>query len=108
MKFHRSLFTLVLLGFAATCTFAADAGLGKFRPGELWLDDKGIPINAHGGGILLHDGVYYWFGEHKVEGDSASWNMQRSASITGRKTTRFNHPTFKSIDYRQLSRCWIC
>jgi beta-xylosidase len=40
-----------------------------FQPGALWLDDAGIPINAHGGGILLHGGVYYWFGEHKVSGE---------------------------------------
>lgn len=72
MKFPCSLFTLILLGFAATSTFAADAGLGKFRPGELWPDDKGVPINAHGGGILLHEGVYYWFGEHKIEGDAGN------------------------------------
>ena len=72
-KFHRTLFTLILLGFAVTSAFAADGGLGKFRPGELWPDDKGVPINAHGGGILPHDGVYYWFGEHKVEGDAGNY-----------------------------------
>ncbi len=33
--------------------------------GERWLDDKGVPINAHGGGVLFHDGRYWWFGEHK-------------------------------------------
>ncbi|HBF33627.1 TPA: beta-glucanase [Candidatus Sumerlaeota bacterium] len=37
-------------------------------PGLLWLDDKGAPINAHGGGILEHKGVYYWYGEHKLFG----------------------------------------
>lgn len=43
-----------------------------FRPGELWPDDNGVHINAHGGGILLHDGVYYWFGEHKSAGRRAA------------------------------------
>src|SRR5271154_453440 len=43
-----------------------------FRPGAVWLDNNGVPINAHGGGILLHDGTYYWFGEHKVEGDAGN------------------------------------
>ncbi|MDD5509095.1 MAG: family 43 glycosylhydrolase, partial [Bacteroidales bacterium] len=38
------------------------------RPGELWLDNNGVPINAHGGGMLFDAGKYYWFGEHKVEG----------------------------------------
>jgi hypothetical protein len=40
----------------------------EFRPGETWPDDHGVHINAHGGGVLLHNGVYYWFGEHKTEG----------------------------------------
>lgn len=40
----------------------------NFGPGELWPDNNGVHINAHGGGVLLHDGVYYWFGEHKVAG----------------------------------------
>lgn len=40
--------------------------------GEEWLDTDGNRINAHGGGILYHDGVYYWYGEYK--GDSTYWN----------------------------------
>lgn len=40
----------------------------SFHPGEIWKDNNGVHINAHGGGILLKDGVYYWFGEHKTEG----------------------------------------
>lgn len=40
--------------------------------GEEWLDTNGNRINAHGGGILYHDGTYYWYGEYK--GDSTYWN----------------------------------
>ena len=43
-----------------------------FRPGELWLDDHGVPINAHGPGFLYHEGVYYWFGEHKIAGEAGN------------------------------------
>src|ERR1700685_2415299 len=39
-----------------------------FRPGELWPDTGGVPINAHGGGFLFRNGTYYWFGEFKTEG----------------------------------------
>lgn len=39
-----------------------------FKPGQLWLDDRGLPINAHGGGILRDGTSYYWFGEHKGPG----------------------------------------
>lgn len=42
---------------------------GRFLPGEIWPDNKGVHVNAHGGGILFHNGIYYWFGEHKTEGE---------------------------------------
>jgi len=61
---------LVLI--ASAILISALAGRGaeppEFTPGALWPDDKGVHINAHGGGLLWHDGAYYWFGEHKVEG----------------------------------------
>ncbi|MCR5159470.1 MAG: glycoside hydrolase family 43 protein [Prevotella sp.] len=37
------------------------------RNGELWRDDGGRHINAHGGGVLKYGDTYYWFGEHKDE-----------------------------------------
>jgi len=40
----------------------------QIRPGQLWNDSNGNPINAHGGGILYHSGIYYWYGTHKIEG----------------------------------------
>ena len=33
--------------------------------GKVWRDTDGNVINAHGGGILFHEGKYYWFGEHR-------------------------------------------
>lgn len=42
--------------------------LTSFYPGALWPDTSGTHINAHGGGVLYHEGTYYWFGEHKIEG----------------------------------------
>jgi beta-xylosidase len=44
----------------------------QFEPGALWLDDKGTHINAHGGGMLFHEGTYYWFGEHKIGGTAGN------------------------------------
>lgn len=42
------------------------------RPGALWPDASGRHINAHGGGIVEHNGTYYWFGEHKADHTSAA------------------------------------
>jgi len=38
----------------------------EFIPGQVWADTERHPINAHGGGILFHEGVYYWYGEAKT------------------------------------------
>ena len=42
------------------------------RSGELWLDDSGRHINAHGGGIMKYGNTYYWFGEHKADTTSSA------------------------------------
>ncbi|SEN70669.1 Glycosyl hydrolases family 43 [Amphibacillus marinus] len=39
-----------------------------FKPGQLWPDDQGRHISAHGGGLLLHKDIYYWYGEDNTEG----------------------------------------
>ncbi len=44
----------------------------QFVPGQLWPDDKGVHINAHGGGIVFHEGTYYWFGQHMIEGSAGN------------------------------------
>jgi hypothetical protein len=38
------------------------------RPGEVWRDTSGTPIQAHGGGILVRNGISYWYGEDKTLG----------------------------------------
>src|SRR5690606_39886453 len=45
----------------------------SFQPGKLWFDNNQRLINAHGGGVLYHEGKYYWFGEHKREQSNAAW-----------------------------------
>lgn len=31
----------------------------------VWNDDRGMPIQAHGGCIIRYGGKWYWYGEHK-------------------------------------------
>lgn len=61
--------TAPLCLFAGACLLFASmahaAPVKAFRPGELWLDTDGKSINAHGGGVLFHEGTYYWYGEIK-------------------------------------------
>lgn len=36
-----------------------------FQPGGVWLDTRSEPIQAHGGGVIYHEGTYYWYGEDR-------------------------------------------
>ena len=46
--------------------------LQPIRSGEIWPDNNGEHINAHGGGVMYHDGTYYWFGENKCDTTSSA------------------------------------
>lgn len=56
---------LLLLAFLALALTGGAADSLEFQPGEVWLDTSGKAINAHGGGMMFHKGVYYWYGENK-------------------------------------------
>ena len=59
---------LGLMAWCCTCGHLQAQTLHtELEPGKEWTDHKGEHINAHGGGILLHDGVYYWYGENRPE-----------------------------------------
>ena len=60
MKRH----TLALVLTALSALAAPQA----IRPGEVWPDDRGRHIQAHGGGIIKLGDTYYWFGEDRGEG----------------------------------------
>src|SRR4029078_11673934 len=53
----------------------------SFRPGSLWYDESGEIINAHGGGILLVNKTYYWFGEKRGKQDSECVSVYSSKDL---------------------------
>lgn len=71
----------IVIAFIAASTFLCAQQKISFIPGAIWKDTKGNIINAHGGGILFHKGIYYWYGEIK-KGDTwlvpgQSWECYR-------------------------------
>jgi beta-galactosidase len=54
---------------------------GSFQPGKLWYDEGGEVINAHGGGILYQNNVYYWFGEKRGRSASEGVNVYTSKDL---------------------------
>lgn len=60
-------------GIIFTACSSAPESIKDFTPGEIWPDNNGVHINAHGGGFLYDNGLYYWFGEHKTEGRNGNY-----------------------------------
>src|SRR5690554_4807638 len=71
-QLKKALIGGVLLLAIGACTQKKVEGENIFIPGAEWKDTDGTHINAHGGGVLYHEGVYYWFGEHKIEGEEGN------------------------------------
>ena len=62
MRYVAFLSLIVALGGAVSAKQA------EIRPGAVWHDTAGHVINAHGCGVMFDQGVYWWYGEHKVYG----------------------------------------
>jgi beta-galactosidase len=78
----KSLRALACLFIMSSAVALAEQPVTQIRSGEVWKDTEGRPVNAHGGGLLHHEGTYFWYGEIK-EGKTylpevnASWGGTR-------------------------------
>lgn len=59
--------SLLLITLCSSLEVAA-TGQQTIRPGDVWLDDRGQHVQAHGGGIIKLGDTYYWFGEDRGQG----------------------------------------
>ncbi len=71
----KTIILLTVLFFVSTGIINGQKKQQSFEPGEIWPDNKRVHINAHGGGILKLNDTYYWYGEHKIEGDAGNKAM---------------------------------
>ena len=47
---------------------AAQIKTDTIKPAEVWPDNNGYHIQAHGGGIIKVKNIYYWYGEERAKG----------------------------------------
>lgn len=67
----RSIYIFLFAVIIGSCT-STKSNKNSVTPGSLWLDNNGVHINAHGGGMLSYGDKYYWYGEHKIEGSAGN------------------------------------
>jgi hypothetical protein len=85
----------------------ASAAPQTIKPTEVWPDDQGKHIQAHGGGIIKLDGTYYWFGEDRRQGLDPNfrhvgcYSSRDLVNWTNRKEIKFSRPD------ETWSRGWV-
>ena len=85
----------ILSWLLATQAWAAPQTI---KPGEIWPDDRGMHVQAHGGGIIKLGDAYYWFGEDRSQGLDrafryvACYSSKDLAHWTFRKQVQFSPP----------------
>jgi len=92
-------FGLLFAGRAA----AADS----IKPGELWPDNRGQHIQAHGGGILTLGDTYYWFGEDRSRDNEREFRYVSCYSSTNLMDWTFRNQVVKLADPENLGRGWV-
>jgi hypothetical protein len=78
-----------------------------FKPGEVWPDDRGQHIQAHGGGILKVGGMFYWFGEDRGQTNARGLRCVGCYSSTNLAQWTFRNQVVKLADPEKLGRGWI-
>ena len=83
------------------------AAPSTIRPGEVWPDDRGNHIQAHGGGIINVGGTYYWFGEDRSRDNDRSLRYVACYSSTNLANWIFRNQVIKLADPENIGRTWV-
>jgi len=100
----RLLLPAIILCCAAV---AALASTGSVRPGELWLDDRGQPVQAHGGGILRVGDTFYWFGEDRGRDNESGKRYVGCYSSTNLAQWTFRNQVLKLANPENFAPNWV-
>lgn len=101
-----SLTSLVLAALILVHSHSAIAS-GIIRPGEPWLDDHGQRIQAHGGGITLWKGIYYWFGEDRSQDNAPEMRYVACYSSRDLVHWKFRGKALALADPEHLGPHWV-
>lgn len=102
-----SIISFIAFFIFSSVILAQSSGANVVRPGEVWLDDRGVEIQAHAGDILEDRGTFYWFGEdrsRKNDGTLRSVSCYASNDLVHWKYLR---PAFVLGDPAGLGTGWV-
>ena len=77
------------------------------KPGELWPDDRGNHVQAHGGGIIKYRGTYYWYGEDRTQRQDRTNRYVSCYSSTDLSHWTFRHDVIKMTAPPEFGRGFV-
>jgi len=90
-----------------SCRTPLPRGPQTIQPGELWPDDRGQHIQAHGGGIIKHGDTYFWFGEDRTRGLPSDKRYVACYSSTDLAHWTFRHQVVALADPENLGPGYV-
>lgn len=111
MKHAYRLFFLLF----ATCMFSLSVSAARksqpkpIVPKAVWYDTDGNVLNAHGAGVLYHEGKYYLYGEYKTSETSLlahlGWECYRTdvSGVSCYSSTNLTDWTFEGVALSPVS-----
>jgi hypothetical protein len=100
-----------LLALATCFVFCLLARVSNARaaviPGAVWLDDRGQPIQAHGGGILKVGDTFFWFGEDRTQGLDPTKRFVSCYASKDLQHWTFRNQVLKLADPENFGPRWL-
>jgi hypothetical protein len=76
-------------------------------PGEVWPDNRGEHIQAHGGGIIKITNTYYWYGEERRQGLDSNKRYVSCYASKDLTNWTFKGDVVQMTDPENLGQRWI-
>ena len=77
------------------------------NPGEVWPDNRGEHIQAHGGGIIKIKNTYYWYGEERRRGLDSNKRYVSCYASKDLTNWTFKGDVVQMTDPENLGQRWV-
>lgn len=105
--FKISLSIIITFVYLSSGFVCVQAQTNSIKPGEVWPDDHGNHVQAHGGGIIKVGKTYYWFGEDRSKDNDPEMRYVACYSSRDLIHWTFRNQVIKTTDPDSLGKNFV-